>query len=86
MVKNAPETSLATLEAQVLELVRNEIILQPRTAAPLLAEFLCDYDERSYLAELSPLLTLRYLVRTIKAERRKAHPKPEAALPRSAAT
>jgi hypothetical protein len=76
-----PKTS-PNVEAEILDLVRNEIILKPDVASNTIAKELWEQigeqiDTEYLITELTRLLVRRYLVKIIMAERRKARPKRE---------
>ena len=90
---SVPQTAARRVEADVLELVQNAIILNPKDTAFELAQTLLaevgvatvgiDTTEAGVLGKLGPLFDLaqvlmrQYLIRAINAERRMAHPRPE---------
>lgn len=73
--RTTDERSTEEVESDALELVRNAVILNPKLAAYTVAQFLYYRDETGTMAPLAQVLALRYLVRAVNAERRKARPK-----------
>ncbi len=82
MVKTAVKRSLRELEPEVLELIRNEMILCPDAASGTIARDLWEMNTEGLFSELGRVLSWHYVSRIVMAERRKARPKsdPEPAL------
>jgi hypothetical protein len=72
MPTEAPQKTLRDLEIEVLEVVKNALILYPKLPAAQLADLV--FQES---VELGSVLLTRYLVRLINAGRREARAKPE---------
>ena len=65
------------LEAQVLGLVQNAVILRPADSAEWIAGSIPSENQGEWcLGEFSARLLDRYLIRAVRAERRKLRPKP----------
>lgn len=77
MAKTAVFRGPKELEAEVLEQVQNGIILHPDETAVILADSILHSQGTDCLKEFARTLLFGYLVRAIRAERRKARPKPE---------
>jgi hypothetical protein len=69
MVKTAISRSAEALETETGELVENGVILHPDLPAAPLAEILLEEAEPGLLRELGRALTIRHLIRAIRAER-----------------
>jgi hypothetical protein len=74
----AVKRSLRELEPEVLELIQNELILQPEAAGGTIAHDLW-YREANTFAELGRVLSYHYVVRVVASERRQARPRTETA-------
>jgi hypothetical protein len=77
VVKTAVKRSLQELEPEVLELIRNEMILRPEAASGTIARDLWEMNTEGLFSELGRVLSWHYVSRIVMAERRKAKPKPE---------
>ncbi len=62
-------------EVEVRDLIQSAVIILGDHSAELIAQKLWNTEED--VRELGRLLTIRYIVRGVNAERRKAHPKPQ---------
>jgi len=71
--------SVGEIEAEILELVRNNMILRPKMPAAILADTIWLEEGQDALRPMAGILMRRHLERIINAERRKLRPKLETA-------